>query len=239
MLLQHLDYFTESEQELLKKGFENFTDDMIRKLLKCDFISDEQKAFLLRQLLLRSNKISDKTRKLLECGGALTKEAIDELRRLGLLTLSQLYLLDGSFKMPEVKPSKESIVADVDKVDKESLKIEQTSEKELKSEMLSKDSDISRRSEKRSSLIKETQMEDIPEEEKEQEETELTKEPSREPSKQLSREPSKQLSREPSKQLSREPSKQLSREPSKQLSKQPSILSGQKSGEVFSPKDPS
>lgn len=57
---------------------------MIRKLLKCDFISDEQKAFLLRQLLLRSNKISDKTRKLLECGGALTKEAIDELRRLGI-----------------------------------------------------------------------------------------------------------------------------------------------------------
>lgn len=69
-------------------------------------------------------------------------------------------------------------------------------------------------------------MEDIPEEEKEQEETELTKEPSREPS--------KQLSKEPSKQLSREPSKQLSREPSKSLSKQPSILSGQKSGELLS-----
>lgn len=68
--------------------------------------------------------------------------------------MSQLYLLDGSFKMPEVKPSKESIVEEVDKADKESLKIEQTSEKELKSEMLSKESDISRRSEKRSSLIK-------------------------------------------------------------------------------------
>lgn len=145
LLMQHRDFFTTSQLELLDKGFDSMTDSMIRRLLKCDFLNEDQKAFLLRQLLLRSNKISYKTRRLLECGGALTKEALEELLRLGLITMSQLRLLDKTFIVPLPVPSAELVD---DELKKEEVEMEEVPEKELMSEMLFEESKSSSRESK-------------------------------------------------------------------------------------------